>query len=208
MSGLYGIVDTAREMDAIQDNSGARLMLFTSAISADAAVHANRLLAEPQQWPLIGALHIGALNEACEPEPVFEGNDQQVAALVYTTGTMGTPKGVMLTHRNLLHVASVSAKLRRLSTADRAYGVLPISHVYGMSSVLLGTLTAGACLQLSARFSAPAVAQALMFDGITVFQGVPAMYAKLLELVADDADFKAPQLHFIYAGGSPLDAPR
>ena len=196
---------TASEIDAIADNSGARLMLFTSAASPDAAAHAKRLSATLQEWGLIGKLAVGTVNEACEPEAVFTNSDEQVAALVYTTGTTGKPKGVMLTHRNLLHVATVSALLRHLSNADRAYGVLPISHVYGLSSVTLGTLTAGACLQIATRFAAPDVAHALMFDAITVFQGVPAMYAKLIELVADDKNFSAPQLRFTYAGGSPLD---
>lgn len=196
---------TTREIDAIAENSGARLMLFTSAISPDAAMHATRLLAACQRWDLLGEISVGSLNESCAPEPVFANGVEQVAALVYTTGTTGTPKGVMLTHQNLLHVATVSAKLRHLTTADRAYGVLPISHVYGLASVTLGTLTAGACLQIASRFSAASAAHALMFDGITVFQGVPAMYAKLIDLVADDESFKAPQLHFTYAGGSPMD---
>ena len=196
---------TAPEIDAITDNSGARLMLFTSATTPDAAAHATRLSAFTQHWGLIGKLSVSAVNASCAPEPVSERNDEQVAALVYTTGTTGKPKGVMLTHRNLLHVATVSASLRHLTNTDRAYGVLPISHVYGLSSVTLGTLTAGACLQIATRFAAPAVAQALMSDAITVFQGVPAMYAKLIELVADDKNFNAPHLRFTYAGGSPLD---
>ena len=196
---------TSREIDAIAEDCGARLMLFTIGSSTEAAVHAARLSATPQHWGAIGKLAVGALNAACTPEPVFGSNHEQVVALVYTTGTTGKPKGVMLTHRNLLHVATVSAKLRHLTTADRAYGVLPISHVYGLASVTLGTLTAGACLQVAARFSAVEAANALMCDGITVFQGVPAMYAKLLEHIANDSDFKAPLLHFTYAGGSPLD---
>ena len=196
---------SAREIDAICDDCGVRLTLFTDVDSADAALHAQRLSAIRQHWSLIGDLSVGALNETCEPEAIFRSGAEQVASLVYTTGTTGKPKGVMLTHHNILHVATVSATLRCLKTSDRAYGVLPISHVYGMSSVTLGTLTAGACLQVAARFSAQAAAHALMFDGITVFQGVPAMYAKLIELIADDKNFKAPLLHFTYAGGSPLD---
>lgn len=196
---------SAREIDAIRVDCDARLMLFTNVVSPDAAMHAERLSARQQHWNLIGELSVGTLNEVCEPEATFKRGDEQVASLVYTTGTTGKPKGVMLTHHNLLHVATVSATLRCLKTSDRAYGVLPISHVYGMSSVTLGTLTAGASLQVAARFSARAAANALMFDGITVFQGVPAMYAKLIELVGDDKTFKAPLLHFTYAGGSPLD---
>ncbi len=194
-----------REIDAIIENSGARLTLFTHLVSPDAEMHAKRLSATRQHWVSLGEISVGALNPMCEPEPVFKNGSEQVAALVYTTGTTGNPKGVMLTHHNLLHVATVSAKLRRMRASDRAYGVLPISHVYGLASVTLGTLSAGACLQVASRFSAADAAKALMFDGITVFQGVPAMYAKLIELVADDEKFHAPNLYFTYAGGSPLD---
>lgn len=196
---------TAREIDAIVENCGARLLLFTCVVSPDAEMHAKRLSATRQHWGSLGEISVGALNQTCEPEAVFITGSEQVAALVYTTGTTGHPKGVMLTHHNLLHIATVSTALRRLSTTDRAYGVLPISHVYGLASVTLGTLSAGACLQLAPRFSAAAVASALMDDGITVFQGVPAMYAKLIEFIADDQTFSAPNLHFTYAGGSPLD---
>lgn len=196
---------TAPEIDAIREDSGARVMLFTIAISADATLHAKRWSASLQYWGLLGELAVGLINEDCEPEAVFFSGDEQVAALVYTTGTTGKPKGVMLTHRNLLHVATASATLRHLSTTDRAYGVLPISHVYGLSSVTLGTLTAGACLQIAARYSAAAAARALMYDEVSVFQGVPAMYAKLIEFIAEDQQFMAPQLRFTYAGGSPLD---
>ena len=196
---------TAREIDSVIENSGARLTLFAHVVSPDAEMHAQRLSATRQHWGSLGEISVGTLNPSCEPEPVFKNGSEQVAALIYTTGTTGNAKGVMLTHHNLLHVATVSAKLRRMSASDRAYGVLPISHVYGLASVMLGTLSAGACLQVASRFSAADAARALMFDGITVFQGVPAMYAKLVELVADDGNFIAPKLHFTYAGGSPLD---
>ena len=54
----------------------------------------------------------------------------------------------MLTHANLLFIADVSARLRELGPADRVYGALPIYHVYGLASMLLGACCAGACLQL------------------------------------------------------------
>ena len=90
----------------------------------------------------------------------------------------------MLTHRNLLFIAAVSSTLRGLTPHDRAYGVLPISHVYGLASVMLGTLYAGACLYLAPRFSAAAMLRAIGDDQLTIMQGVPAMYARLLELTA------------------------
>jgi acyl-CoA synthetase (AMP-forming)/AMP-acid ligase II len=132
---------------------------------------------------------------------------EPTAALVYTTGTTGNPKGVMLSHRNLLFVAAVSSRLRGLAPGDLAYGVLPISHVYGLTSVLLGTLYAGACLQLAPRFTPQAMLDAIRTGGLTIVQGVPAMYARLLEL-CDANGIERPlasKLRFAYAGGSPLD---
>jgi acyl-CoA synthetase (AMP-forming)/AMP-acid ligase II len=129
-----------------------------------------------------------------------------VAALLYTTGTTGDPKGVMLTHRNLLFIAKVSSTLRALRAGDRVYGVLPMSHVYGLASVGLGTLFAGACLELEPRFSPQAMLAALAEHGISVLQGVPPMYAKLVDLIEDgDGRVVAPRLRACYAGGAPLD---
>jgi acyl-CoA synthetase (AMP-forming)/AMP-acid ligase II len=186
---------SASEIDGIQAHCGARLALYTAAVSPEAAAHAARAGAGTH-----GELMIGPLNTDCAPAPA---DGDAIAALIYTTGTTGQPKGVMLSHRNLLFVASVSSRLRGLVPRDRAWGVLPISHVYGMTSVLLGTLCAGACLQLAPRFTPEAMLGAIRDDGLSIVQGVPAMYARLLELVGDTP--LRSTLRFAYAGGSPLD---
>ena len=185
---------TAPELDAIRTHSGARIALYTAAVSPEAAAHAARAHAVRDD-----GVDVGPRNDDCTPEA-----DGDVAALVYTTGTTGTPKGVMLSHRSLLFVAAVSSRLRGLAPQDRAWGVLPIAHVYGLTSVMLGTLSAGACLHLAPRFTPEGMLAAIRDDGLTIVQGVPAMYARLLELVG--ADTRLPsRLRFAYAGGSPLD---
>ena len=200
---------SSAEVIDIARHSGARRVLYTAAASPEARQHAINAGAVAIAIAH-GALMTGPLNDAANPEPVEPGNGQ-VAALVYTTGTTGQPKGVMLTHRNLLFIATVSSTLRGLTAHDRAYGVLPISHVYGLASVMLGTLAAGACLVLEARFSSAAMLRAIVDDGLTIVQGVPAMYARLLELAgarASSTPLPAPlpsRLRFLYAGGSPLD---
>jgi len=186
---------SAPEVDGIQHHCGARLALYTAAVSVEAATHAARARAQAD-----GELMIGPLNEGCVPEP---SDGDAIAALIYTTGTTGQPKGVMLSHRNLLFVATVSSRLRGLVPQDRAWGVLPISHVYGLSSVLLGTLCAGACVQLASRFTPEAMLHAIRDDGLSIVQGVPAMYARLLELTGEVS--LPSTLRFAYAGGSPLD---
>jgi len=193
-----------REIAAIRAHCTPRRALYLVASSPDAAAHATREgAAEALSIATSSDVRMTAVAD-CVAEPA---DGDAVAALLYTTGTTGEPKGVMLTHRNLLFIAKVSSTLRLLDAADRVYGVLPISHVYGLASVCLGTLFAGACLVLEARYSPAALVQALRDRGLSVVQGVPAMYAKLVDhLDAHAEPLSAPRLRFLYAGGSPLDA--
>ncbi|WUR11325.1 AMP-binding protein [[Empedobacter] haloabium] len=191
-----------REVDALQAHSGARLVFYTAEVSPDARAHGKRHGATDAAGPF-GPWLVGPLNQDCVPEPVHADGAAQPAALVYTTGTTGQPKGVLLSHRGLAYVAAVSSRLRGLTPADRAYGALPTSHVYGLASVMLGTLYAGACLVLAPRFTAPGLLQALDEERLTILQGVPAMFARLLELTGDAAPLPN-RLRFAYAGGSPL----
>jgi long-chain acyl-CoA synthetase len=201
---------SAPELEAIRAHSGARIAVYTSAVSPDAQAHAERDKGEAgahaHEDPSLGAFMLGPCDATAQPEP--EGA-QPVAALVYTTGTTGQPKGVMLSHRNLLYVAAVSSRLRGLTPQDRAWGVLPVSHVYGLTSVMLGTLYAGACLQLAPRFTPQGMLAAIRDEGLSIVQGVPAMYARLLEYLGSEGGGNVSRLdstlRFAYAGGSPLD---
>ncbi|WP_036169873.1 class I adenylate-forming enzyme family protein [Massilia sp. 9096] len=196
---------SAPELQAIRAHSGARLALYTSAVSPDAHAHAALAGAQAMADAALGEFMIGSCDPGAMPEPA---GPEPVAALVYTTGTTGQPKGVMLSHRNLLYVAAVSSRLRGLAPQDRAWGVLPVSHVYGLTSVMLGTLYAGACLQLAPRFTPEGMLAAIRDEGLTIVQGVPAMYARLLEHLgggARPAPTLRSTLRFAYAGGSPLD---
>ncbi|MGA1858159.1 AMP-binding protein [Azospirillum sp. 11R-A] len=194
-----------REIDGIRDHCRPRRVFYTDTVSPEAAAHAARHGAEPLGDPDLPPMAVGPLLDA-DPEPVHAGNMRQVGALIYTSGTTGKPKGVMLSHRGLLFVASVSGWMRGLGPGDRTYGVLPVSHVFGLASTCLGTLYAGGCLHTVPRFAPAAVWQALEQDGVTVFQGVPAMYAKLVEhATVTGRNPAAPALRYLSSGGSVLD---
>ena len=197
---------SAQEIDQIHDNCDPRRVFYTSEASLDASQHAQRHKAAPYQHPRLGALHIGELRDTA-PERVEPSGADQVAAMIYTSGTTGTPKGVMLTHRGILYIASISGGMRHLTQGQRVYGVLPMSHVFGLSSVCMGSLYNGACLYSVPRFDAPAMLEALDKERITVLQGVPAMYSRTLEyLRRQGASLVAPALGYMSAGGSPLDS--
>jgi len=169
-----------RELDQIRDHSGTRRVFFTSDVSKEAAAHADRCGANVQD---IGPLHgigVSPLNEDTSAEPVEADGARQVAVLIYTSGTTGMPKGVMLTHWNLLFSAKTTAELRNMTAADVQYCVLPISHVVGIS-LLTMTLMTGATVRLVAKYDPAALARAMAEEGITILNGVPATYQRLLE---------------------------
>jgi long-chain acyl-CoA synthetase len=199
---------SGREIDTILAHSGARRALYFHLGSPQAQAHGEQRGAEALDWPGIGRFLLGALNQSAIPEPVEPEAQHQVAALVYTSGTTGAPKAVMLTHANLLFVGANSCRMREIVPEDIIYGVLPLSHVYGLSSLLVAALLGGATLHLVARYSPEHLARALAEQGITVMHGAPAMYAKLIEWgVANGTPLSAPTLRVAQSGGAPLTLP-
>jgi len=121
------------EIDRIREHAQPRAIVFTHTVSPEAAAHANRYEAAAGVTTVAGSVRIvGGLQS--EPEPVAASSASQVAALIYTSGTTGNPKGVMLTHRNLLFMATTARRLRRIVCEDFVIQVVPIAHVFGLAS--------------------------------------------------------------------------
>ena len=195
-----------RELDQICDHSGARRAFFTADVSPEAAAHASRCGANVRKvGPLFG-IGVAPLNESTDAEPVEADGAKQVAVLIYTSGTTGTPKGVMLTHRNLLFSARTTATLRSMTPDDVQYCVLPISHIVGIS-LLTMTLMAGATVRLVTRYEPAALARAMAEEGITILNGVPATFQRLLEYkrIAGLSELNRGSLRLISVAGAPLD---
>ena len=171
---------TAREIDQIRDHSGARRLLFTVAVSKEAAAHAERLGAETRKIGPLKEIGVCGLNLATIAEPVEDDPAKQVAVLIYTSGTTGAPKGVMLSHENLMISAATTAHFRKLDARDQVYVVLPISHIVGIS-LLAMTLMVGGTVRLVSKYDPAALAKAIAEGGVTVLNGVPATYQRLLE---------------------------
>jgi long-chain acyl-CoA synthetase len=195
-----------RELDLIRDHSGARRVFFTADVSEEAAAHASRVGARIRDIGPLSGIGVSALNEDTVAEPVEPDSASQVAVLIYTSGTTGTPKGVMLTHRNLLFSAMTTALHRNMTSADIQYCVLPISHIVGIS-LLIQTLMVGASVRLVVKYSPAALVKAMAEEGITMLNGVPATYQRLLEYKATAGLPKLNRgaLRLIGVAGAPLD---
>jgi len=196
------------ELDRIRLHCEPRLVLYF--LDSAAAGERWQAFADQQDsfFLELGGGRVGVRSLPVQPrldeETVI---DDGVFTLIYTTGTTGDPKGVMLTHRNVLYVASVSSALRGLRPDDRVYLVLPVSHVFGLAAVFLASVYAGAELVLADRFEPAAAMTTMREQSITGLFGVPAMFARLVDharaqgLKPDDI----PSLRFMYSGGAPLD---
>jgi long-chain acyl-CoA synthetase len=197
---------SAREIDAVRDHCNARCIVYTTSVSVHATEHANRHGALIQDVPDLWRMGLGPLDEDAQPEPIDTDIGTRVAALIYTSGSTGLPKGVMLTHNNLIFSAGGAAKIRSLKPEDRLYGILPLSHIVGLSIVFLGTLLSGATIYLEPRFDPMAARLTLEKERITVMLGVPSMFSQFLQYakMRKLQSLKLPALRIISCSGAPL----
>ena len=100
--------------------------------------------------------------------------------ILYTSGTTGTPKGAELTHANLARNVEVCVDAAAPRPEDVILGALPLFHSFGQTCALNAAVAAGAALALVPRFSPEAVLETIERERVTVFEGVPTMYAALL----------------------------
>ncbi len=121
---------------------------------------------------------------AADPSPAPPGTiPLDLAALIYTSGSTGQPKGVMMTHQSMVFAAGSISEYLRLGADDRILGLLPLAFDYGLYQLLM-SVRIGATLVLERTFAFPAkIVQRVEEESITVFPGVPTVYATFLSML-------------------------
>jgi long-chain acyl-CoA synthetase len=190
-----------REVAYYLADSGARL-LFAWHGFADAAhagsdqAHADCLLVEPGDFE-------GLLGRSERAREVVERDGGDTAVILYTSGTTGTPKGAELTHHNLRRNAEIAAGLFGIGRDTVTLGALPLFHSFGQTCGLNATIGVGGCLTLIPRFDPGVALEIIQRDRVTVFEGVPTMYAALLNHPARDG-FDTSTLEVCVSGGAAM----
>lgn len=125
---------------------------------------------------------LGARLAAAEPAPAAFVNPLDLAALIYTSGSTGNPKGVMMSHQNMVFTCGSLIEYLRLQRSDRIMNLLPLAFDYGLYQVFMA-VQLGATLVLERNFSFPVnTLKRIEEEQVTVFPGVPTVFASLVSL--------------------------
>jgi amino acid adenylation domain-containing protein len=145
-----------------------------------------------------------AENGESVPPPPKRCIDIDIAALIYTSGTTGNPKGVIMSHLNMVSAAASVTEYLRNTADDVIFNVLPLSFSYGLYQVLTA-FKVGATVILERSFTYPhAALQRLMEERATGFAIVPTISAVLLQL--DLSAYRFPSLRYLTNAGAALPA--
>jgi len=140
-------------------------------------------------------------------EPQFPPvSAEDVAVLLYTSGTSGLPKGVLLTYGNLQSDVDAAIEHAALRHQHTFLGVIPLFHSFGLTAMMIAPIQLGATIIYIARFSPVATLNALREHKASLFFGIPSMFAAILRLKdAKPEDFAS--IYVAATGAEPLPAP-
>lgn len=191
---------TPHELSLLLEDSGARAIVTTGEL----APKAESLRSLSPALKDVVALDPTQLLERSRTVRLarVRGNPDQTAFLVYTAGTTGRPKGVMLTHRNILANTSQVAERTGLTPEDRLLHVMPLFHVNGLINNTLLPLRAGASIILRPRFDLGEFWGVVAAFRPAYFTAVPTVFARLMDAWDGTADVSS--LRFVRTGAAPM----
>lgn len=198
-------LSTVRELDYILSDSEARLVVAhpvtaeagkTAAANHDVGFHTLAIVGN--EGP---TAEVGAESDVTVDRADFAWDD--IAALLYTSGTTGRPKGTMLTLGNFVSATDIVRQMIEADPSDRSATGLPLFHVFGLAAVTIPAMSAGAPVTLFPRWDPEAFIDSLAEDETTIVSGVPTMWMSVL---ASASDSEAPNLRLISSGGASIAA--
>ncbi len=199
---------TAREVRYLMEDSGASLVITSPELAsrlreaAQGVESVREILvvgeaAEPDLIDITGEI------ESADPyEPVFDASPEHMAMLLYTSGTTGDPKGVILSHRNLLSSSDMVYRNARGVTDVRSVSSLPLSHIYGVIVMNMG-LRLASRVRILPTWDTRAVFQAIEEMKVNRLSVVPTMLTYMLGF-EDRDQYDVSSLTHVGSGGAPI----
>jgi long-chain acyl-CoA synthetase len=193
----------------IYQDSGAETIISSSAFlplieaaRAQAPALKNVILID-QEAPKGAYSYWGLIDESPNELEVTRTGDDDLAALVYTSGTTGRPKGVMHTHHSLYSCARISIDSLPLPDQGVNVFVLPLCHMYGINAMIAGSLKGGGKGIALPTFAVEGILEAIDEYGGTAFAGVPTMYIYML-LYPTPEKYDLSSMRLWISGSAPL----
>jgi long-chain acyl-CoA synthetase len=192
----------SREVGYYLSDSGAKIVLAWHTAAGEATKGAADAGA---QAITVATPDLADLLAGHDPARAWSSRgDDDDAVILYTSGTTGKPKGAELTHANLVRNAELTARtLLRNTPDDVMMGCLPLFHVFGLTCGLNATVAAGGTLTLLPRFDPAKALEIIHRDAVTIFEGVPTMYAAILHHPGADPAMAAT-LRVCVSGGASM----
>jgi long-chain acyl-CoA synthetase len=190
-----------REVSYYVSNSGAKVLFAWHGFAEDA--HAGAQEAGAEVIDVVPGDFEQQLMATEARHEVAEKVGDDVAVLLYTSGTTGRSKGEGLTHDNLRRNVEVSSNLFDMGRGAITLGALPLFHSFGQTCSLNATIAAGGCLTMIPRFEPGKALEIMQRDGVTIFQGVPTMYSAILHHPGREA-YDTSTLKVCVSGGAAL----
>ncbi|MBV8349261.1 MAG: AMP-binding protein [Mycolicibacterium sp.] len=153
------------------------------------------------QVPVIGLAELS--QPSATPVPAIDHCDDDLALLIYTSGTTGRPKGVELTHANIMAMAQSTVPWMKMDAEAHSLLILPLFHVNGIVVSVLSPLLAGGQATVAGRFRTSTFFEIVEKVRPTYFSAVPAIYAMLTAL-PDRAVPDVSSLRFAICGAAPM----
>ncbi len=202
------------EVRYLLDDSGASVVLtmdeLTGYVSDDCTALRLRIVVDPKGakpgWSALADL----LAQGSDKFESVQRGPEDIAALLYSSGTTGFPKGVSLTQHNI-HSNIALPPLARYSDyrpGDRLATFLPLFHVYGQNYIMNAAFLAGATMVLFSRFVPDVVLRAIGEERITHFFAVPTIYINLLAMDLSGYDLSSLRYEMSAAATMPEEISR
>jgi long-chain acyl-CoA synthetase len=199
------------EVDFILRDSGAQLIVSVPSL----------LEQVPENMPTLkGIISVGETNrsgcvkfsdllsESAQEIPLASLGRDDGAAILYTSGTTGNPKGVLLTHNNLKFNTGATNRSTQMSADDRLLCFLPLFHCFGQNFIMNSAVDIRAALILHERFVPNEILESVLANRATIFLAVPAVYIRFLAQPDIEKYLQPIRYYFTAAAPMPVEVAR